>query len=53
MALDPGLVRGDRLQPGEGGNGDPSRSSAALGQIGVELIVAKTVEAIRTSIARR
>ena len=31
MALDPGLVRGDRLRPGEGDNGDPSRASAALG----------------------
>ena len=53
MALDPGLVRGDRLRPGEGDNGDPSRASAALGNSGVELIVAKTIEAIRRATARR
>lgn len=53
MALDPSLVRSDRLRPGEGSNGDPSRSSAALGQLGVELIVTKTVEAIRAAVARR
>ena len=53
MALDPSLVRGDRLRPGEGDNGDPSRASAALGNSGVELIVAKTIEAIRRATARR
>jgi creatinine amidohydrolase len=53
MALDPSLVRADRLKPGEGDNGDPSRASAALGKLGVDLIVAKTVEAIKTAVARR
>jgi creatinine amidohydrolase/Fe(II)-dependent formamide hydrolase-like protein len=53
MALDPSLVRTDRLKPGEGDNGDPSRASAALGQLGVDLIVTKTVEAIKTAVARR
>jgi creatinine amidohydrolase/Fe(II)-dependent formamide hydrolase-like protein len=53
MALDPALVRGDRLAPGEGVNGDPSRASAALGAPGVELIVTKTIEAIRRATARR
>jgi creatinine amidohydrolase/Fe(II)-dependent formamide hydrolase-like protein len=53
MALDPSLVRGDRLRPGEGDNGDPSRASAALGAQGVELIVTKTIEAIRRATARR
>ncbi len=53
MALDPSLVRSDQLKPGEGDNGDPSRASAALGKLGVDLIVAKTVEAIRTAVARR
>jgi creatinine amidohydrolase len=53
LALDPSLVRGDRLAPGEGTSGDPSRSSAALGQLGVDLIVAKTVEAIKAAVARR
>jgi creatinine amidohydrolase len=53
MALDPSLVRRDRLHPGEGDNGDPSRASAALGAPGVELIVTKTIEAIRRATARR
>jgi creatinine amidohydrolase/Fe(II)-dependent formamide hydrolase-like protein len=53
LAVDPRLVRTDRLQPGaklEGGdgvNGDPRRSSAELGQLGVDLIVTRTVDAIR------
>ncbi len=53
MALDPSLVRTDRLKPGEGDIGDPSRASAALGKLGVDLIVQKTVEAIKTAVARR
>ena len=53
MALDPSLVRGDRLHPGAGDNGDPSRASAALGAAGVELIVTRTIEAIRRAAARR
>jgi len=53
MALDPSLVRADRLKPGEGGSGDPSRASAALGTLGVDLIVQKTVEAIKTAVAHR
>ena len=53
MALDPSLVRGDRLRPGEGDNGDPSRASAVLGNAGVELIVTKTIEAIRRATERR
>ena len=53
MALDPSLVRADRLKPGEGDNGDPSRASAALGMLGVDLIVSKTVEAIKAAVGRR
>jgi creatinine amidohydrolase len=53
MALDPSLVRGDRLHPGEGDNGDPSRASAALGTEGIELIVTQTIEAIRRATALR
>lgn len=53
LAVDPSFVRGDRLRPGEGTNGDPSRSSAALGRPGVDLIVGKTVEAIKAAVARR
>jgi len=47
LAVDPHLVRTDRLQSGDGANGDPRRSSAELGQLGVDLIVTRTVDAIR------
>jgi creatinine amidohydrolase/Fe(II)-dependent formamide hydrolase-like protein len=47
LAVDPHLVRTDRLQPGDGAKGDPTRSSAELGQLGVDLIVTRTVDAIR------
>jgi len=56
MATDPGLVRADLLgetKPGDGAHGDPRRSSAALGQLGVDLIVSRTVAAIRTATSRR
>ena len=56
MATDPGLVRADLLgetKPGDGAHGDPRRSSAALGQFGVDLIVSRTVAAIRTATSRR
>ncbi len=53
MALDPSLVRADRLKPGPGDNGDPTHASAALGKLGVDLIVAKTVAAIKQEVARR
>jgi creatinine amidohydrolase len=47
LAVDPHLVRTDRLQPGDGTNGDPHRSSAELGRLGIDLIVTRTVDAIR------
>ena len=53
LALDPGLVRTDRLQPGEGVNGDPRRASAALGALGVEAVVNRTVAAIKNAMTRR
>jgi creatinine amidohydrolase/Fe(II)-dependent formamide hydrolase-like protein len=60
LALDPRLVRVDRLQQGtglgEGGDGvdgDPTRAAAELGRLGVEVIVPRTVEAIRKSIGHR
>jgi creatinine amidohydrolase/Fe(II)-dependent formamide hydrolase-like protein len=49
LAVDPHLVRTDRLQPGDGAKGDPTRSSAELGQLGVDLIVTRTVDAIRNA----
>jgi creatinine amidohydrolase/Fe(II)-dependent formamide hydrolase-like protein len=55
LAVDPRLVRTDRLQSGEpsgsGVNGDPRHSSAELGQFGIDLIVAQTVEVIRKAVA--
>jgi len=60
LAVDPHLVRTDRLTSGaklgpDDGvyGGDPRRSSAELGQLGVDLIVAETVAAIRKDIAQR
>jgi creatinine amidohydrolase len=59
LAVDPHLVRADRLTSGaklgpDDGvyGGDPRRSSAELGQLGVDLIVAATVAAIRKDIAQ-
>ncbi len=52
----PELVRTDRLRPareGDGGDGDPSRATAELGRAGADLIVTRTVEAIRKSIPSR
>ena len=58
LAIDPALVRTrrlaqDHLNASQGVYGDPRRSSAALGQIGVDLIVSHTVAAIRNATHRR
>jgi creatinine amidohydrolase len=59
LAVEPRLVRTGRFRPGtgiqggDGVEGDPSRATVELGRVGVELIVARTVEAIKTSISRR
>jgi creatinine amidohydrolase len=56
MATDPNLVRNDMLgetKPGDGTHGDPCRSSVALGRLGVDLIVAHTVAAIKSATAHR
>lgn len=52
LALDPSLVRADRLNRGAGASvdgvdGDPRRASADLGQVGVKLIVDTTVAALQ------
>jgi creatinine amidohydrolase len=56
LAVDPRLVRADRLAsaptPGDGIAGDPRPATAALGQIGVDLIVGRSVAAIRQAVAR-
>ncbi len=59
LAVDPSLVRAEMLGGGappsraEGTYGDPRRATAALGQQGVDLIVAQTVGAIRKATARQ
>jgi creatinine amidohydrolase/Fe(II)-dependent formamide hydrolase-like protein len=59
LAADPNLVRSSRLGSGvklgtaDGVYGDPRRASAELGNIGVDLIVARTVDAIRKATAQR
>lgn len=59
LAIDPRLVRADRLHsttppgPADGVYGDPRRATAELGQAGVDLIVAASVDAIRRAVARR
>ena len=51
--VDPNLVRANRLRVGEGVHGDPARANPQLGQLGVDLIVTRTVEVIRKAVARR
>ena len=57
LALDPRLVRTDRLPDGsaasEGADGDARRATAALGALGVDAIVARTVDAVKQSLGRR
>ena len=54
LAVDPSRVRTDRMQAGDeaatGVVGDPSRASAALGKIGIDLAVDQAVEAIRLAV---
>ena len=59
LAVDPGLVRiGQLTQAGHLGSsegiygGNPSHATAELGQLGVDLIIAKTVDAIRKATTR-
>ncbi|MFM9917485.1 MAG: creatininase family protein [Rhizobacter sp.] len=61
LATDANLVRRDQLKPWRdaaaakalGVSGDPGLSTAALGQLGVDLIVSRTTSAIRQAIERR
>ena len=58
LAVDPSLVREDKLAaptkgPADGVRGDPSHASAELGRLGADLVVERTVEAIRKATARR
>ena len=49
LAVDPSLVRNDKMAPGPGVGGDPRRASAALGNAAIDNIVNKTVAAIRAA----
>jgi creatinine amidohydrolase/Fe(II)-dependent formamide hydrolase-like protein len=59
LAIDQSLVRmnllaeGAKTGPSDGVYGDPRRSSAELGQIGVQIIVDKSVQAIQAAIKQR
>jgi len=56
LATDARMVRADRLRPGspgDGVDGDPTRATAELGRPGAELIVSRTVDAVRKSITHR
>lgn len=59
LAVDAQLVRSERLRDGtrlgvaEGVHGDPRQASAQAGQIGVDLIVGVTLDAIRNDRRRR
>jgi creatinine amidohydrolase len=59
LALAPDLVRTDRLASSgkpttaQGVYGDPRHATAELGQLGVDIIVAQTVEAIRKATRRQ
>src|SRR5471032_1348244 len=58
LAVNPSLVRTDKLGAATRGKadgvyGDPRRASVELGKPAVEMVVARTVEAIKASVARR
>lgn len=59
MGLDAARVRPDQFrtatmpEPTSGVQGDPSQASAVLGQLGTDLIIERTVAAIRQAIAGR
>jgi creatinine amidohydrolase len=54
MGVDPSMVRPDlfgETKPGDGVYGDPTKASIALGKLGVDLVVDRTVAAIRKATA--
>ncbi|MFL6621532.1 MAG: creatininase family protein [Sulfurifustis sp.] len=57
LAVDPNLVRAERLSSPEldrahGVYGDPRRASAALGEMGVDIVVTQTADAIKKAVSR-
>jgi creatinine amidohydrolase/Fe(II)-dependent formamide hydrolase-like protein len=58
MAVDPALVRADRLAKpskgkADGVYGDPRRSTAELGKLGADLVIERSVAAVKKAVARR
>lgn len=58
LALAPGLVRSERLGSpnmgaADGVQGNPARATAELGRLGADLIVERTVNALREAVSRR
>jgi creatinine amidohydrolase/Fe(II)-dependent formamide hydrolase-like protein len=58
LAIDPSLVRMDAMKSAAGDksngvDGDPTKSTSALGKIGVDIVVKKTVDAIKRDVGRR
>jgi creatinine amidohydrolase/Fe(II)-dependent formamide hydrolase-like protein len=53
LAVDPKVVRTDRMQKSEGVTGDPQRATAQLGQAAADAIVLQTVAAIRAATQRK
>jgi creatinine amidohydrolase/Fe(II)-dependent formamide hydrolase-like protein len=58
LAIDPSLVRADRLGSAskgaaDGVHGDPRAATAELGRLGTHLVIERSVEAIRKATARR
>ena len=58
LAVDPSMVRQDRLSGKLGAadgvyGGSPARSSAALGQLGIDLMIKTTTEDIRNFVAKQ
>ena len=58
LAVDPSMVRKDKLSAGLGASdgvygGNPARSSAEFGQLGIDLIIKGTTEAIRGFVANQ
>ena len=56
MAIDPGMIRNNKLQAGDGKNGvdgDPRRASPEIGRVLIEKTVTRTTEQIRKAIAER
>jgi creatinine amidohydrolase len=58
LAVDPSLVRAERLSTpsmgtADGVHGKPNRASAELGRLGADLVVERSVKAIRESLGQR